>query len=80
MPNKIKNDDYELRDEYDLAIMTIVPKGRFAPERRLGKNVVVLAADVAEAFPDDASVNEALRLVMQMARIPKEHDLKAAPA
>ena len=65
--------DYELRDEYDLAKMTIVAKGRYAPERRAGKNVVLLAPDVVRAFPTDDSVNEALRLVMQMARIPGKH-------
>ena len=62
---------YDLRDEYDLSQMTVVPKGRFAPERRQGKNVVVLAPDVAQAFPTDDAVNEALRLVIQMAKIPK---------
>ena len=39
-------DDYELRDEYDLSKMTIVAKGRYAPHRRVGKNVVLLAPDV----------------------------------
>ena len=68
-PNDTEN--YDLRDEYDLSQMTVVPKGRFAPGRRQGKNVVVLAPDVAEAFPSDDAVNEALRLVIQMARIPK---------
>ncbi len=63
-------DDYELRDEYDLSSMTIVPKGRYAPERRLGKNVVLLSPDVMQAFPTDDAVNEALRLVIRIARIP----------
>jgi hypothetical protein len=80
MPDKTEKDDYELREEYDLADMTIVPKGRFAPERRWGKNVVLLAPDLAEAFPSDVSVNTALRLVLQMARIPKKRDLKETPA
>lgn len=57
-------EDYDLRDEYDLSQMTVVPKGRFALERRQGKNVVVLAPDVAQAFPTDDAVNEALRLVI----------------
>ena len=70
--------DYELRGEYDLAKMTIVAKGRYAPERRAGKNVVLLAPDVVRAFPTDDSVNEALRLVMQMARIPSKRKAKAA--
>ena len=34
-------------------------------------NVVRLAPDVALAFPDEASVNTALRLVIQLAGIPK---------
>lgn len=63
-------DDYELRDEYDLSAMTIVPKGRYARERRRGKNVAVLSPDVAQAFPTDEAINEALRLVIRIARIP----------
>ena len=71
MPKQNKADDYELRDEYDLAKMTVVAKGRYAPERRMGKNVAVLAPDVAQAFPTDEAVNEALRLILQIARIPQ---------
>ena len=69
--------DYELGDEYDFSKMTIVAKGRYAPERRAGKNVVLLAPDVVRAFPSDDSVNEALRLVMQMAKIPGKRKTKA---
>jgi len=64
------NEDYELRDEYDLSEMKIVAKGRYAPHRRIGKNVVLLDPDVTEFFPTDESVNEALRLIMQIAKIP----------
>ena len=71
MPKQSNADDYELRDEYDLAKMTIVAKGRYAPERRVGKNVVLLAPDVAQAFSTDDAVNEALRLILQIARIPQ---------
>jgi hypothetical protein len=31
-----RNDDYDLREEYDLSQLPIVPKGRYAPERRVG--------------------------------------------
>lgn len=65
-------DDYELREEYDLTQMPIMPKGRYAPERRMGKNIVVLAPDIAQAFPDDAAVNNALRLVLQLTHIPQK--------
>jgi hypothetical protein len=77
--------DYELRDEYDFSKMTIVPKGRYAPHRRAGKNVVLLDPDVVQAFPNDESVNAALRLVMQMASIPSQrrgkgkHTARAKP-
>lgn len=73
-------EDYELRDEYELAKMTIVAKGRYAPERRAGKNVVLLAPDVAQAFPTDDAVNEALRLILQMVRIPDQQAVPAAGA
>jgi hypothetical protein len=43
MQKQTEPDDYELRDEYDLSEMTVVAKGRYAPRRRAGKNVVVLA-------------------------------------
>ncbi|GMV32463.1 MAG: hypothetical protein AMXMBFR60_02920 [Chloroflexota bacterium] len=66
----MKQDDYELKDEYDLSKMTILPKGRFDPKRRLGNNVVVLDPDIARAFPSDEAVNEALRLLLQAAKIP----------
>lgn len=69
MQNPNDPDDYELRDEYDLSKMTIVPKGRYTPERRTGRNVVLLAPDVMQAFPTDEAVNEALRLVMEMVKI-----------
>jgi len=49
-------DDYELRDEYDFSKISIVAKGRHAPERCAGKNVVLLAPDVAQAFPSDDAV------------------------
>jgi len=72
--------NYELRDEYDLTKMTLVAKGRYAPDRRTGKNVVLLAPDVLRAFPTDDKVNEALRLVLQMAKLPSKRKSKARSA
>jgi hypothetical protein len=71
-------DDYELRDEYDFSKMSIVAKGRYVPERRAGKNVVLLAPDVAQAFPSDDAVNEALRLVLRIAEVPTKYETHAA--
>ena len=64
-------DDYELDEEYDLSQLPIMPKGRYAPEHRASKNIIVLAPDVAQAFHDDEAVNEALRLIIQIAKIPQ---------
>jgi hypothetical protein len=67
-----KQDDYELREEYDLSKMTVLPKGRFDPKRRLGTNIAVLEPEIAKAFPNDEAVNEALRLVLKAAKIPQQ--------
>ena len=69
----MKQDDYELRDEYDLSKMTILPKGRFDPKRRIGMNVIVLDPDIAKAFPNDEAVNEALRLILKMREIQRKN-------
>lgn len=65
-------DDYELREEYDLSKLPIVPRGRYAPERRMGKNLVVLDPDIAQAFQNDEAVNTALRLILQITQIPQK--------
>jgi hypothetical protein len=72
-------DDYELRDEYDLSEMKVVAKGRYTPHRRAGKNIVLLDSDITEFFPTDESVNEALRLIVQIARIPFRHRTELKP-
>ncbi len=66
-----KQDNYELREEYDLSKLPVVPKGRFDPKRRIGTNVVVLEPELAKAFPNDEAVNEALRLVLKASKIPQ---------
>ncbi len=72
---KKPNDDYELQEEYDLSQLPIMPKGRYAPERRVGSNVIVLEPDLVQAFPSDEAVNKALRLVLQAAQIPEKADV-----
>jgi len=67
---KKPNEDYELHEEYDLSQLPIMPKGRYAPERRIGSNLVVLEPDLAQAFPSDEAVNKALRLILQATQIP----------
>lgn len=40
-------------------------RGRYAKRFAEGTNLVVLAPDVAEVFPDSESVNAALRIVLR---------------
>ena len=66
----IKPDD-ELRPAYDLAkLLKQAVRGKYAAQYKVGTNLVLLAPDVAAAFPDEEAVNAALRLVMQLAKIP----------
>lgn len=61
----------ELRPEYDLTeLLKGGVQGKYVSRYRAGTNVVVLAPDVAQAFPTEEAVNEALRLVVRMAQIP----------
>ena len=64
----------ELRSEYDLAkLLKGGKRGKYANQYQQGTNLVLLAPDVAEVFTDEESVNEALRLVMQLAQIPRRY-------
>lgn len=63
--------DDELRPEYDLkALLKSGVRGKYAERYQSGTNLVLLDPDVAEAFPNEQAVNEALRLVVQLTRIP----------
>ncbi|MEN3331882.1 MAG: hypothetical protein V7641_1247 [Blastocatellia bacterium] len=58
--------DDELRSEYDLRSLRVRKLG---PGRTsFGGSVVRLEPDVAEAFPDAESVNEALRFLIRIAK------------
>jgi hypothetical protein len=55
----------ELRPEYDLKSLRV---RRLGPGRKRFGNVVKLEPDVAEAFPDADSVNEALRFLIRVTK------------
>lgn len=59
----------EMLDEYDFSKGV---RGKYAKRYAAGSNVVILSPDVAEAFPDSDSVNEALRVLIKVARQPKK--------
>ncbi len=58
----------EMRPEYDLSKMKIVGRGIYRERYGSGTNLVVLEADVRKVFPDDGSVNEALRVIPKVAK------------
>jgi uncharacterized DUF497 family protein len=72
MANKTKQGQ-EMRDHYDFSGGV---RGKYAARYAEGTNVVVLAPDVAEVFPDSIAVNEALRTLVRMSG----KTLRATPA
>ena len=58
----------ELRPEYDFASMRGGVRAKYYEEYRKGTNVVLLQPDVAEAFPTEEAVNEALRGILSTTR------------
>jgi len=74
--------DDDLRPEYDLRqLLRGAEQGRYAERFRKGTNLVLLEPDVAAVFPDEQSVNEALKLVIELTKIPstKKKALKEPP-
>ena len=57
--------DSDMLEEYDL---TKGVRGKYAERYDAGSVVVVLDPDVAEVFPDSASVNRALRALSDILR------------
>lgn len=71
---KVKTEmEDELRPEYDLRTLHVRKLG---PGRKKFGDVVRLEPDVAEAFPDADSVNEALRFLI---RVTKENKSSLQP-
>jgi hypothetical protein len=68
MKKKVDELEDELRPEYDFSNMTGGVRGKYVERYRAGTNLVLLDPDIAQAFPTDASVNEALRLLLQIAQ------------
>jgi hypothetical protein len=58
----------ELRREYDLSKLKGGVRGKYAARYRAGTNLVLLSPDVAEYFPDEQSVNSALRTLIPLAK------------
>jgi hypothetical protein len=60
----------ELRPEYDLSRFEEGQRGKYLRRYRAGTNLVLLSPDVAEHFPDERSVNSALRRLIAGSKRP----------
>ena len=60
-----KTSALDMLDEYDFSKGV---RGKYAKRYAEGTNIVILAPDVAEFFPDSESVNTALRALVGVAR------------
>jgi len=58
----------DMRPEYDFASMSGGIRAKHYQKYRKGSNVVLLQPDVAEAFPSEEAVNEALRGILKTTR------------
>jgi hypothetical protein len=58
----------ELRREYDLSKLSGGVRGKYVERFRAGTNLVLLSPDVAKHFPDEQSVNRALRGLIHAAK------------
>lgn len=59
--------DDELRSEYDLSQLKGGVRGKYYQQARAGTNLVLIEPDLTQAFPDQRSVNRALRLLLTAA-------------
>jgi hypothetical protein len=57
----------EMRREYDLSKLKGGVRGKYYRRFTEGTNLVLLDPDVAEAFPNAKAVNEALRVLVNVA-------------
>jgi hypothetical protein len=58
----------ELRTEYDFGALAGGVRGKYLRRASTGTNIVLLDPDVARTFRDSRTVNEALRLLANLAR------------
>jgi hypothetical protein len=57
-----------LRRRYDLSKLKGGVRGKYLARYRAGTNLVLLSPDVAEFFPDEQSVNAALRTLIRVTK------------
>ena len=63
----------DLRQEYDLSKLRGGVRGKYVKRFQQGTNLVLLSPDVAKYFPDEQSVNAALRSLVNIAKAELRH-------
>jgi hypothetical protein len=72
MKKKLKSEyQDDLLPEYDLkTLLKGAVRGKYIRQYKAGTNLVLLEPDVSKAFTSSQAVNAALRLVIQLNKIP----------
>jgi hypothetical protein len=72
MKKKLKSEyQDDLLPEYDLkTLLKGAVRGKYVRQYKAGTNLVLLEPDVSKAFTSSQAVNAALRLVIQLNKIP----------
>ncbi len=70
----------DMRPEYDFASMKGGVRGKYVTQYRAGTNLVLLDPEMAEAFPTDAAVNQALRAVLSITKVVRLPNKVTQPA
>jgi hypothetical protein len=65
---EVRKQREDLRPEYDLRKLKGGVRGKYAARYKAGTNLVLLSPDVAEHFPNERSVNSALRGLIRVAK------------
>jgi hypothetical protein len=66
----------DMRPEYDLAKLKGGVRGKYYEQARAVTNLVLIEPDLWHAFPDAASVNRALRLLLNTANAARSGSLR----
>ena len=61
----------DMREQYDLSQLKGGQRGKYYQRAAAGTNLVLVEPDLANLFPDSASVNRALQLLADAARAAK---------
>jgi hypothetical protein len=68
MKNRNRIAAHGVRAEYDFAAMKGGVRGKYVRRLRAGTNIVLIEPEVADAFPTERAVNEALKGILSTTR------------